>query len=83
MKSDHTRGTSGGDIDELAIVDVFIKAIIDPGGAFNSSEKRVLDALRKHKTDLGKASLPAIGEHLDRLSPQLMKHTVLGVKRYL
>ena len=83
MKSDSSIGKPAGAIDEMAIVDVFIKTILNPNASFNPSEKRVIMALRKSDADLCKASVPAIGEHLDGLSPDLMKNKVLGVKRYL
>ena len=83
VKSDSNPGKSASAIDEMAIVDVFIKTILNPNASFNPSEKRVITALRKTEAELCRASVPAIGEHLDGLSPDLMKNTVLGVKRYL
>ena len=70
-------------LDEMAILNVFIKTIFEPQAPFTHLEQRVHEALRISKQDLSSASVTDLGDHLKELSTDGIKSTVQGVKQRL
>lgn len=83
MKQDSPRDSHGDTLDEMTILDVFIKTIFEPQSPFSVAEQRIHDALRSSRRDLTRASVFDLGDHLKDLSTDRLKSTILGIKQTL